>query len=64
MKVTTPFAMVGQMRVKVIWDLVPTPKRIKPFLISSRRDSYNIAIYGLLFTRRGRQVGTGRYTNE
>ena len=42
--------MDGQTRVKVVKDLVLTPKRIKLFLISCRKDSHNTVIYGLLFS--------------
>jgi len=43
-RVTAPFTMDGQTRVKVVKDLVPTPKGIKLFLVCSRRNTYSATI--------------------
>ena len=44
MRITTPFTIDGQMRVKVVRDLVLTSKGIKFALVCLRRDAYSTTI--------------------
>ena len=64
MRMTAPFTTDGQMRIKVVKNLVPTSKGSKFFLISLGRDAYCTAIQSLLFTWRGRQGGISGCTSK
>ena len=50
--------MDGQPRVKLIQDLVPCPKIVKPLLIRFGMNTYCTTIDSLLFVQRTRQRDT------
>ena len=52
--------MDEQPRVKLIRDLVPCPKIVKPLLICFGMNTYCIIIDGFLFVQRTRQRDTGQ----